>query len=91
MRQFSAVSNLYGGFVDKFPMGAVMNRSLSIRTGQCHVQRYMRPLLDRIQNREIDPSFVITHQMRLDEAPLGYDIFNRKMDGCEKIVLKPWN
>ena len=70
-------------------MGAIVNRSLTIRAGQCHVQRYMRPLLDRVQNREIDPRFVITHQMKLDEAPDGYKIFNEKIDSCEKIVLKP--
>jgi threonine dehydrogenase-like Zn-dependent dehydrogenase len=86
-----SVIGVYSGLVDKFPMGTILNRSLTIRAGQCPVQRYMRPLLARIQNREIDPSFVITHQMRLDEAPGGFDIFNRKLDGCEKIVLKPWD
>ena len=84
-----SVIGVYGGFIDKFPMGSVMNRSLTIKTGQCHVQRYMRPLLERIQNGEIDPSFVITHQLRLDDAPRGYDIFTNKEDDCVKIVLKP--
>jgi len=84
-----SVVGVYSGLIDKFPMGSVMNRSLTIRTGQCHVQRYMRPLLERIQNGEIDPSFVISHQMRLDDAPHGYDIFNNKEDNCIKIVLKP--
>jgi threonine dehydrogenase-like Zn-dependent dehydrogenase len=70
-------------------MGSVMNRSLTIRSGQCHVQRYMRPLLERIQNKEIDPSFVITHRMNLDEAPEGYDMFLNKTDDCVKVVLKP--
>jgi threonine dehydrogenase-like Zn-dependent dehydrogenase len=82
-----SVIGVYGGFIDKFPMGAVMNRSLTIRTGQCHVQRYMRPLLERIQRGEIDPSFVITHRMRLEEAPQGYDMFLHKRDHCEKVVL----
>ncbi|HEY8520539.1 MAG TPA: zinc-dependent alcohol dehydrogenase [Gammaproteobacteria bacterium] len=82
-----SVIGVYAGLVDKFPMGAVMNRSLAIRAGQCHVQKYMRPLLERIQNREIDPSFVITHRMSLDEAPAGFDMFAKKRDGCEKIVL----
>ena len=59
-----SVIGVYGGFIDKFPMGSVMNRSLTIRTGQCHVQRYMKPLLERIQKGEIDPSFVITHRCR---------------------------
>jgi threonine dehydrogenase-like Zn-dependent dehydrogenase len=84
-----SVIGVYGGFIDKFPMGSVMNRSLTIKTGQCHVQRYMRPLLERIQNGEIDPSFVITHRMKLDDAPDGYTIFNNKQDDCIKIVLKP--
>jgi threonine dehydrogenase-like Zn-dependent dehydrogenase len=84
-----AVLGVYGGFVDKFPMGTVMNRALTIKAAQAPVQRYMRPLLDRIQSREIDPRFVITHEMKLDEAPHGYKIFNEKVDSCEKIVLKP--
>jgi threonine dehydrogenase-like Zn-dependent dehydrogenase len=82
-----SVIGVYGGFIDKFPMGAVMNRSLTIRSGQCHVQRYMRPLLDRIQNGEIDPSFVITHRLPLDQAARGYDMFVNKEDHCEKVVL----
>jgi threonine dehydrogenase-like Zn-dependent dehydrogenase len=84
-----AVLGVYGGFLDKFPMGTIVNRSLTIKSGQAHVQRYMRPLLERIQKREIDPRFVITHQMKLDDAPNGYKIFNEKVDDCEKIVLKP--
>jgi threonine dehydrogenase-like Zn-dependent dehydrogenase len=82
-----SVIGVYGGFIDKFPMGAVMNRSLTIRSGQCHVQRYMRPLLERIQRGEIDPSFVITHRLPLEEAPKGYDMFLHKRDNCEKVVL----
>jgi threonine dehydrogenase-like Zn-dependent dehydrogenase len=84
-----SVIGVYGGLIDKFPMGSFMNRSLTMRTGQCHVQRYWQPLLDRIQNGEIDPSFVITHRMRLDEAPNGFGIFNDKQDDCIKIVMKP--
>jgi threonine dehydrogenase-like Zn-dependent dehydrogenase len=82
-----SVIGVYGGFIDRFPMGSVMNRSLTIRTGQCHVQRYMRPLLERIQRGEIDPSFVITHRLPLEEAPQGYDMFLHKRDNCEKVVL----
>lgn len=82
-----SVIGVYGGFIDKFPMGAVMNRSLTIRSGQCHVQRYMRPLLERVQKGEIDPSFVVTHRMPLEDAPLAYDMFLNKRDGCEKVVL----
>ncbi|MBV8818245.1 MAG: glutathione-dependent formaldehyde dehydrogenase [Acidobacteriaceae bacterium] len=84
-----SVIGVYGGLVDKFPMGSLMNRSLTIRSGQCHVQRYMRPLLDRILKGEIDPSFVITHTMGLEDAPKGYSMFQNKEDNCEKIVLKP--
>jgi threonine dehydrogenase-like Zn-dependent dehydrogenase len=84
-----SVVGVYGGLIDKFPMGSVMNRALTIRTGQCHVQRYMKPLLERIEKGEIDPSFVITHRMTLDQAPGGYTMFRNKQDNCEKIVLRP--
>lgn len=84
-----SVIGVYGGLIDKFPMGSLMNRSLTLKTGQCHVHRYMRPLLDRVRKGEIDPSFVITHRMGLDEAPDGYAMFRNKEDNCEKIVLKP--
>jgi threonine dehydrogenase-like Zn-dependent dehydrogenase len=82
-----SVAGVYGGFIDKFPMGAIVNRSLTIKSGQTHVHRYMRPLLERIENGEIDPSFVITHRMRLQDAPEGYSTFNDKQDECMKVVL----
>ena len=84
-----SVIGVYGGFLDKFPMGAIVNRSLTLKSGQCHVHRYMRPLLERIQRREIDPSFVITHRLKLDDAPQGFSMFNDKQDDCLKVVLKP--
>jgi len=84
-----SVIGVYGGFIDKFPMGSMMNRSITIRTGQCHVHRYLKPLLERIQNGEIDPSFVITHHMPLSQAPEGYAMFKDKQDECIKVVLKP--
>ncbi|MCW2566340.1 MAG: glutathione-dependent formaldehyde dehydrogenase [Mycobacterium sp.] len=84
-----SVIGVYGGLVDKFPMGSLMNRALTVRTGQCHVQKYMRPLLDRIRNGDIDPSFVVSHEMSLSEAPNGYKMFRDKQDECNKIVLKP--
>jgi threonine dehydrogenase-like Zn-dependent dehydrogenase len=84
-----SVIGAYGGFVDKFPMGAIMNRSLTMRSGQCHVQRYLRPLLERIERGEIDPSFVITHRLSLDDAPNGYETFKQKLDDCVKVVLRP--
>ncbi|MFD0684552.1 zinc-dependent alcohol dehydrogenase [Actinomadura fibrosa] len=84
-----SVIGVYGGFVDKFPMGTVMNRSLTIRAGQCHVHRYTEPLLDRIRAGEIDPSFVISHRMPLSEAPRAFELFKHKQDDCNKVVLTP--
>ena len=83
-----SVIGVYGGFIDKFPMGSVMNRSLTIRAGQCHVHRYMKPLLERIQRGDIDPTFIITHRMQLGEAAKGYDMFMHKEEECMKVVLK---
>ncbi|AVH70702.1 zinc-dependent alcohol dehydrogenase [Nostoc sp. 'Lobaria pulmonaria (5183) cyanobiont'] len=84
-----SVPGVYTGFVDKIPMGAFMNKGLTMKTGQTHVHRYLRPLLDHVQNGNIDPSFVITHSLPLDQAPHGYEIFSHKQDNCIKIVLKP--
>jgi threonine dehydrogenase-like Zn-dependent dehydrogenase len=84
-----SVIGVYGGLVDKFPAGSWMNRSVTLRAGQAHVQRYMKPLLGRIERGEIDPTRVITHTLPLEQAPHGYDIFKHKKDGCEKVVLKP--
>ncbi|MEA2395721.1 MAG: hypothetical protein QOJ82_3612, partial [Solirubrobacteraceae bacterium] len=84
-----SVIGVYGGLMDKFPAGAFMNKGLTMRTGQCHVQRYLRPLLDRIVAGEIDPSFVVTHRLGLDQAPEGYETFKHKRDECVKVVLKP--
>lgn len=85
-----SVPGIYGGFLNAVPMGAVMNRALTVRSGQTHVQRYLRPLLERIQRGELDATFIITHHMPLDQAPLGYQIFRAKRDGCGKVVLDPW-
>jgi len=85
-----SVIGVYGGFVDKFPMGSLMNRSLTVRSGQCHVQRYMRPLLEHIEAGRLDPTFVITHRLSLDDAPSGYETFKNKQDDCVKVVLKPF-
>jgi threonine dehydrogenase-like Zn-dependent dehydrogenase len=84
-----SVAGVYGGFIDKFPMGAIVNRSLTLKSGQTHVHRYMRPLLQRIERGEIDPSFVITHRMKLTDAPQGYETFVHKEDDCMKVVLTP--
>jgi threonine dehydrogenase-like Zn-dependent dehydrogenase len=83
-----SVIGVYGGFIDKFPMGTIVNRGLTLRSGQCHVQRYMKPLLERIQRGEIDPSFVITHRLPLSKAAEGFDLFLHKRENCEKVVLK---
>jgi threonine dehydrogenase-like Zn-dependent dehydrogenase len=66
-----------------------MNRSLTLKSGQTHVQRYMRKLLSRIETGEIDPSFVITHRMKLEDAPAAYRMFRDKQDDCIKVVLTP--
>ena len=83
-----SILGVYAGFVDKFPLGALMNRGLTIRTGQCHVHRYMKPLLERIERGEIDPSFVVSHHMNLDDAAEGYDMFMHKQDDVMKIVMR---
>jgi threonine dehydrogenase-like Zn-dependent dehydrogenase len=83
-----SILGVYAGLVDKFPLGSLMNRGLTIRTGQCHVHRYMRPLLDHIERGEIDPSFVASHHMNLDDAARGYDMFMHKQDEVMKIVLR---
>jgi threonine dehydrogenase-like Zn-dependent dehydrogenase len=82
-----SVIGVYGGFVDKFPMGAVVNGSLTIKAGQTHVQRYAPKLLEAIERGEIDPSFVISHRMPLDQAPEAFKLFNDKRDDCMKVVL----
>jgi threonine dehydrogenase-like Zn-dependent dehydrogenase len=84
-----SVPGVYGGFLDKVPFGSVMNRSLTIKTGQTHVHRYLGPLLERVQKGEIDPSFVITHRLPLEEAPQAFEMFMQKKDECIKVVLKP--
>jgi len=84
-----SVPGVYGGLIDKFPIGAVVNRALTIKTGQTHVHRYMRPLLERIQKGEIDPTFIITHRLRLDDAPAAYRTFRDKQDECVKVVMRP--
>jgi threonine dehydrogenase-like Zn-dependent dehydrogenase len=84
-----SIPGVYGGFLDKVPFGSIMNRSLTIKTGQTHVQRYMKPLLERIQRGEIDPTAVITHTLPLDDAPHAFDMFCNKQNDCIKVVLKP--
>ncbi|HTU99191.1 MAG TPA: zinc-dependent alcohol dehydrogenase [Luteitalea sp.] len=84
-----SVAGVYGGFIDKFPMGAIVNRALTIKSGQTHVHRYMRPLLERIRSGQIDPTFIITHRLKLDEVADGYHTFLKKEDECLKVVMTP--
>ncbi|AFZ24651.1 theronine dehydrogenase-like Zn-dependent dehydrogenase [Cylindrospermum stagnale PCC 7417] len=84
-----SIMGVYGGFVDKIPFGAAMNKGLTFRMGQMHGQKYMHLLLQLILDGKLDPSFVITHQLPLDKAPYGYHIFQQKEDNCIKVVLKP--
>lgn len=85
-----SVAGVYGGPGDKIPVGAAFQKGLTFRGGQTHVQRYMRPLLEMVQQGRIDPSFVITHRLGLDDAPEAYDMFQKKRDRCIKVVMDPW-
>jgi len=84
-----SIPGVYGGFADKIPMGAAMNKGLTFRMGQTHVQRWTADLLRRIEEEQIDPSFVITHEVPLDKGPEMYRAFRDKQDSCIKVVLKP--
>jgi threonine dehydrogenase-like Zn-dependent dehydrogenase len=84
-----SVPGVYGAFVDKLPFGSIVNKAITIKSGQTHVQRYMRPLLERIERGELDASFVISHRLSLDEAPRAYEMFKHKEAECTKVVLKP--
>lgn len=84
-----SVPGVYSGFADKVLLGAMMNKALRIRTGQTHVQRYLKPLLQHIEEGNIDPSFVISHRYGLNDAAEAYDMFESKVDGCTKVVMKP--
>ncbi len=84
-----SIPGVYGGFLDKIPFGAAFAKGLTFKMGQTNVHRYLHPLMERIQKGDIDPSFVITHTMKLDDAPHAYDIFKHKEDNCIKVVLKP--
>ena len=84
-----SIPGVYGGLGDKIPLGAMMNKGLTIKTGQTHVHRYLQPLLEKIERGEIDPGFVITHRLKLEDAPEGYRMFVEKQDECIKIVMTP--
>lgn len=80
---------VYGGYLDGIPFGAFVNKGLTLKSGQTHVHRYMPVLLEKIDKGEIDPSFIITHRAKLDDAPELYKTFRDKADGCIKVVLTP--
>jgi threonine dehydrogenase-like Zn-dependent dehydrogenase len=84
-----SIAGAYGGLIDKFPIGAVFAKSLTIRSGQTHVHRYMKPLLKRVEDGDIDPSCVITHRLDLADADRGYRMFQKKEDQCIKVVMTP--
>jgi threonine dehydrogenase-like Zn-dependent dehydrogenase len=84
-----SIPGVYGGFLDKVPLGAAFNKGLTFRMGQTHVPKYLPSLLDRVRDGEIDPSFVITHRLPLDEGPAAYEMFKNKQDECIKVVLRP--
>jgi threonine dehydrogenase-like Zn-dependent dehydrogenase len=84
-----SLAGVYGGVVDKIPMGAAVNKGLTLKMGQTHVHKYIRPLLEKIKAGEVDPSVIVTHRLSIDEANHAYDIFKNKKDGCVKVVLNP--
>jgi threonine dehydrogenase-like Zn-dependent dehydrogenase len=85
-----SVPGVYAGFDDKIPLGAFMNKALTMKTGQTHMMRFMKPLLEHIEKGDIDPSFVISHRVPIDRAPEMYKIFRDKKENCTKVVLDPW-
>ena len=84
-----SVPGVYAGFADKFPVGAFMEKGLTLRTGQTHVHRYLKPLLDAVSEGRIDPTVIVSHRLSLDDAPHAYEIFEAKQDQCIKVVMHP--
>ncbi|NJO02406.1 MAG: zinc-binding dehydrogenase, partial [Bacteroidia bacterium] len=84
-----SIVGVYGGLIDKFPMGAAMNKALTLRMGQMHAQRYIPQLLEYIQEEKIDPSYMLTHKMSLEQGIQGYDMFKHKHDSCMRVVFTP--
>ena len=80
---------MYVGFADKLPIGALMNKGLTVKTGQTHVKKYLPKLYKSIEEGEIDPSFIITHKVPLADVPAAYQMFKDHEDGCVKVVLQP--
>ena len=85
-----SIMGVYGGLIDKFPMGPIMNKALTLRTGQMHGQRYQDKLIEHVVKGEVDPSFVATHEMDLEDAQKAFEMFRDKTDDCVRVVFKPW-
>lgn len=85
-----SVPGVYAGFSDTVPMGAFMNKGLTMKSGQTHMMRYMQSLLERIVSQQIDPSVIISHRVPIDEAPRMYQVFRDKQENCTKVLLDPW-
>jgi threonine dehydrogenase-like Zn-dependent dehydrogenase len=84
-----SIPGVYGGLIDKFPLGAAFSKGLTLKMGQTHVQRYTKPLLERIVRGDIDPSFIISHRLKLEDGPKAYATFTKKEDNCIKVVMTP--
>jgi threonine dehydrogenase-like Zn-dependent dehydrogenase len=84
-----SIMGVYGGLIDKFPMGAVMNKALTLRTGQMHGQRYQDKLIEHVVNGDVDPSFVATHELDLEDAQKAFEMFRDKDDDCLRVVFRP--
>ncbi len=84
-----SIPGVYGGFLNQFPMGAAFGKGLTFKMGQTNMQKYLKPLLSAIEENKIDPTFVISHRLKLSEAPKAYDKFNNEKDTWRKVVLKP--
>jgi len=84
-----SIPGVYGGWLDKFPLGAAFAKGLTLKMGQTHMHKYMSPLLSLIEQGRIDPSFIVTHRVTLDQAPEMYQTFREKDDDCIKVVMKP--
>jgi threonine dehydrogenase-like Zn-dependent dehydrogenase len=85
-----SIPGVYGGLLDKIPFGSGFGKALTFKMGQTHVHKYLKPLLEQIQKGDIDPSFVITHRLSLEDAPNAYQVFRDKQQQCIKVVLDPW-
>jgi threonine dehydrogenase-like Zn-dependent dehydrogenase len=84
-----SIVGVYGGLIDKFPMGAAMNKGLTLRMGQMHAQKYIPRLLDYVQGGSVDPSYLLTHRWPLERGPEGYKMFKHKTDECVRVAFQP--